>query len=82
MRCAQSAPASFVIAPTYPVTVGLPASGRGRLCDTESQAGSIQIADSHALVEVPEAAADEIARVLGAAKIKGKRLEVRRYRER
>ncbi len=49
---------------------------------TGASIGAIQIADSHALVEVPEAAADEIARVLGAAKIKGKRLEVRRYRER
>jgi len=49
---------------------------------TGSAIGAIQIADSYALVEVPESAADEIARVLGAAKIKGRRLEVRRYRER
>lgn len=48
---------------------------------TGASIAAIQIADSHALIEVPEAAADEIARVLGAAKIKGKR-EVRRYRER
>jgi hypothetical protein len=31
---------------------------------------------------VPDASADEIARVLGSAKIKGRRIEVRRYRER
>ncbi len=49
---------------------------------TGGSVGAIQIADSHSLVEVPDAAADEIARVLGSAKIKGKRLEVRRYRER
>ncbi len=49
---------------------------------TGSSIGAIQIADSYALVEVPETAADEIARVLGSAKIKGRRLEVRRYRER
>jgi len=49
---------------------------------TGSSIGAIQIADSHSLVEVPDAAADEIARVLGSVKIKGKRLEVRRYRER
>lgn len=49
---------------------------------TGSSIGAIQIADSYALVEVPETAADEIARVLGSSKIKGRRLEVRRYRER
>jgi ATP-dependent RNA helicase DeaD len=49
---------------------------------TGASIGAIQIADSYSLVEVPESAADGIARVLGAAKIKGKRLEVRRYRER
>ena len=49
---------------------------------TGASIGAIQIADSYSLVEVPESAADGIARVLGSAKIKGKRLEVRRYRER
>jgi ATP-dependent RNA helicase DeaD len=49
---------------------------------TGAAIGAIQIADSYSLVEVPETAADEIARVLGTAKIKGRRLEVRRYRER
>ncbi len=49
---------------------------------TGASIGAIQIADSYSLVEVPESAADEIAGVLGSAKIKGKRLEVRRYRER
>lgn len=49
---------------------------------TGSSIGAIQIADSYSLVEVPETAADEIAQVLGSAKIKGRRLEVRRYRER
>jgi ATP-dependent RNA helicase DeaD len=49
---------------------------------TGSSIGAIQIADSYSLVEVPETAADDIARVLGSAKIKGRRLEVRRYRER
>ena len=49
---------------------------------TGASIGAIQIADSYSLVEVPESDADEIAGVLGAAKIKGKRLEVRRYRER
>ncbi|HUS20402.1 MAG TPA: DEAD/DEAH box helicase [Aeromicrobium sp.] len=44
--------------------------------------GAIQIADSYSLVEVPDATADDIARVLGSAKIKGRRIEVRRYRER
>ena len=49
---------------------------------TGASIGAIQIADSYSLVEVPESAADDIARVLSSAKIKGKRLEVRRYRER
>jgi ATP-dependent RNA helicase DeaD len=44
--------------------------------------GAIQIADSHALVEVEDAVADDISRTLSSAKIKGRRLEVRRYRER
>jgi ATP-dependent RNA helicase DeaD len=49
---------------------------------TGASIGAIQIADSYSLVEVPEGMADEMARVLGSAKIKGRRLEVRRYRER
>jgi ATP-dependent RNA helicase DeaD len=49
---------------------------------TGASIGAIQIADSYSLVEVPEGAADDIVRVLAAAKIKGRRLEVRRYRER
>ena len=49
---------------------------------TGASIGAIQIADSYSLVEVPDSAADEIARVLAAAKIEGRRLEVRRYRER
>ncbi len=42
--------------------------------------GAIQIADGYSLVEVPEAAADQIVAALRATTIKGKRLEVRRER--
>ena len=45
-----------------------------------SSIGAIQIADSHSLVEVPEAEADHIARVLGSTKVRGRRLEVRHER--
>ncbi len=48
---------------------------------TGSAVGAIQIADSFSLVEVPETAADDVARALGAARIKGKRLKVRRHTE-
>jgi ATP-dependent RNA helicase DeaD len=43
-----------------------------------SAVGAIQIADGFSLVEVPETQADAVARALGSARIKGKRLEVRR----
>jgi ATP-dependent RNA helicase DeaD len=44
--------------------------------------GAIQIADSYALVEVAEDAADDVVRALGSARIKGKKLQVRRERVR
>ncbi|HVM30822.1 MAG TPA: DEAD/DEAH box helicase [Candidatus Limnocylindrales bacterium] len=47
-----------------------------------SSIGAIQIADSYAVVEVDQSVAEEIARALGSARIKGRRLEVRPYRER
>ena len=47
----------------------------------EPSVGAIQIADKHALVEVPAGSADEIAHALRAAKIRGKRLRVRRESE-
>jgi ATP-dependent RNA helicase DeaD len=43
-----------------------------------STIGAIQIADNFALVEVSGPQADDIARALGSARIKGRRLEVRR----
>jgi ATP-dependent RNA helicase DeaD len=46
-----------------------------------SAIGAIQIADSYALVEVPEAAADDVVRALRSATIKGRKLPVRRERE-
>jgi ATP-dependent RNA helicase DeaD len=42
--------------------------------------GAIEIADRFALVEVPEEAADDVARALNAASIRGRRLPVRRER--
>jgi ATP-dependent RNA helicase DeaD len=42
--------------------------------------GAISIWDRHSIVEVPEAIADEIVRVLGATSVKGKRILVRRDR--
>jgi ATP-dependent RNA helicase DeaD len=44
--------------------------------------GAIEIADRYALVEVPEEMADEIVRALNAASIRGRRLPVRRERDR
>ncbi|HEX2883692.1 MAG TPA: DEAD/DEAH box helicase [Candidatus Limnocylindria bacterium] len=44
--------------------------------------GAIEIADSFAFVEVPEEAADDVARALNAASIRGRRLPVRRERAR
>jgi ATP-dependent RNA helicase DeaD len=46
-----------------------------------SSIGAIQIADNYALVEVPEAAADDVVRALRSATIKGRKLPVRRERE-
>jgi ATP-dependent RNA helicase DeaD len=42
--------------------------------------GAIEITDGYSLVQVPEAAADDIVRALSAATIKGRRLPVRRER--
>jgi ATP-dependent RNA helicase DeaD len=47
-----------------------------------SAIGAIQIADNFAIVEVTDSEADDITRALAAARIKGKRVEVRRDRER
>ena len=44
--------------------------------------GAIEIADRFALVEVPEELADEIVRALSAASIRGRRIPVRRERDR
>jgi ATP-dependent RNA helicase DeaD len=44
--------------------------------------GAIEIADRFALVEVPEEMADEIVRALKVASIRGRRLPVRRERDR
>jgi ATP-dependent RNA helicase DeaD len=45
--------------------------------------GSIQIHERHALVEVPEAAAEDVLRELrGATMLKGRRANVRRDRAR
>jgi ATP-dependent RNA helicase DeaD len=43
-----------------------------------SAVGAIQIADDYSLVDVDEAHAEDIVRVLRAAKIRGKRLTVSR----
>jgi ATP-dependent RNA helicase DeaD len=43
--------------------------------------GAIQIADSYAVVEVDEAAAQDITHALASARIKGRRLEIRPYEE-
>jgi ATP-dependent RNA helicase DeaD len=48
---------------------------------TGSSIGAIQIAENHAIVEVPDAAADEVVRALTSATIKGRKLYVRRDRE-
>jgi ATP-dependent RNA helicase DeaD len=47
-----------------------------------SSVGAIQLADSHAIVEVPEGSAEAVVQALGSARIKGRRLEVRRDRGR
>ena len=44
------------------------------------QIGAIEIADRFSLVEVPEAAADEVVAALRATTIKGRRTTVRRDR--
>lgn len=44
--------------------------------------GSIEIADRFSLVEVPEADADHIVSAMRAATLRGKRVQVRRERER
>ncbi len=44
---------------------------------TGASVGAIQIADSHSLVEVPEAQAEDIARALSTATIKGRKVNVR-----
>ncbi|HYI65730.1 MAG TPA: DEAD/DEAH box helicase [Candidatus Limnocylindrales bacterium] len=44
--------------------------------------GAIEIADHFALVEVPEEAADDVIRALNNASIRGRRLPVRRQRDR
>ncbi len=44
---------------------------------TGASVGAIQIADSHSLVEVPEAQAQDIARALSTATIKGRKVNVR-----
>ena len=49
---------------------------------TASAIGAIQIADNYTLVEVDNAEAEDITRALGSTRIKGRRLEVRRERER
>jgi ATP-dependent RNA helicase DeaD len=43
--------------------------------------GAIEIADRFSLVEVPEAAADEVIAAMRAGSIKGKRTTVRRERD-
>src|SRR3954469_112580 len=47
-----------------------------------SAIGAIQIADNFSLVDVAESEAGDITRALATARIKGKRVEVRRERER
>jgi ATP-dependent RNA helicase DeaD len=42
--------------------------------------GAIQIADRHAIVEVPEQVADEVIDALRATTLKGRRVPVRRDR--
>jgi len=42
--------------------------------------GAIEIADRFSLVEVPEAAADEVVRALRATTLKGRKATVRRAR--
>jgi ATP-dependent RNA helicase DeaD len=49
---------------------------------TGASIGSIQIADSYATVEVPESAADAVVLALGAGTIRGRKVPVRRFRER
>jgi ATP-dependent RNA helicase DeaD len=44
---------------------------------TGASVGAMQIADGHSLVEVPEAAAEDIVRALSGARIKGRRVPVR-----
>ena len=44
--------------------------------------GSIQIAERFSLVEVPEAIAEDVIRALRAAGVRGKKVIVRRERER
>jgi ATP-dependent RNA helicase DeaD len=47
-----------------------------------NQIGAIQIADRFSLVEVPSAQADDVIQALKGTTIKGKRVAVRRDRER
>ena len=44
---------------------------------TGASVGAIRIADSHTLVEVPEAQAEDIVRALQGATIKGRKVAVR-----
>ena len=44
--------------------------------------GSIQIAERFSLVEVPEAVAEDVIRALRGAGVRGKKVTVRRERER
>jgi ATP-dependent RNA helicase DeaD len=47
-----------------------------------SAIGAIQITDTYSLVEVPDDVADDIVRTMRSATIKGRRVQVRRERER
>ncbi|HEU4571421.1 MAG TPA: DbpA RNA binding domain-containing protein, partial [Candidatus Limnocylindrales bacterium] len=47
-----------------------------------SSIGAIQITDTYSLVEVPDDVADDVVRALRSATIKGRRIQVRRDRER
>jgi hypothetical protein len=54
----------------------------GETALTGASIGSIQIADSHATVEVPESAADAVVLALAAGTIRGRKVPVRRFLER
>jgi len=49
---------------------------------TSRSVGAIEVADNFSLVEVPESLADDIIAALRATQIRGKRVPVRRERER